>query len=65
MTPEQAAVSANILKAQSVIPIHYGSFHKPPIYIETPDATDRLRKNLNEMQIHTLIKEPGEWFDLD
>jgi len=64
MTPEQAATAANILKARSVVPIHYGSLHKPPMYIETPHPTDSLREYSGNFGIPVMVHEPGEWFDL-
>ena len=37
MTPEEAAKAARMLRARAVTPIHYGSLHRPPGYIETDD----------------------------
>ncbi len=65
MTPEQAAIAAHILQARLVVPIHYGSLHKPPMYIETPHPTERLRDKLNSLGIRAMLQEPGDWFDLD
>lgn len=65
MTPEEAAVAAHILQTKSVVPIHYHSLHKPPIYIETPHATERLSNKLSGLGIRAMILEPGEWFGLD
>jgi L-ascorbate metabolism protein UlaG (beta-lactamase superfamily) len=42
LTPEQAVSAAQILGAKMLIPIHYGAFHNPPIYNETPDIIERL-----------------------
>ena len=64
MTPEQAAVAAHILQAKSVVPIHYQSLHKPPMYVETPNATKRLSDKLNGLNIRATLLEPGEWIDL-
>lgn len=64
MTPEQAAVAAHILKAKSVVPIHFDSMHKPPIYVETADALNRLSDKLNDLGIEIILHKPGEWFEL-
>ena len=65
MNPEEAAVAARILQAKLVVPIHYQSLHKPPIYVETPNATQRLSERLNIFGIRVMRAEPGEWFELD
>lgn len=64
MTPEEAAVAAHILQAKFVVPIHYGSLHKPPMYIETPNPTERLGHKLKTLGIRMVLAEPGEWFEL-
>jgi L-ascorbate metabolism protein UlaG (beta-lactamase superfamily) len=43
LTPEQAVSAATILKAATLIPIHFGLVHHPPIYRQTPDVLERLR----------------------
>ncbi|WP_248928519.1 MBL fold metallo-hydrolase [Paenibacillus hamazuiensis] len=42
LVPEQAAAAAALLGAAQLIPNHYGVFHHPPYYVQTPDLTDRL-----------------------
>jgi L-ascorbate metabolism protein UlaG (beta-lactamase superfamily) len=42
LTPEQAVSAAKVLKAGTLIPIHYGYFHNPPVYLETEDLEERL-----------------------
>lgn len=37
MTPDQAVRAAVILRASTLVPIHYG-VHEPPIYVEQTDA---------------------------
>lgn len=64
MTPEQAAVAANILKAGFVVPIHYDAMHKPPIYIETANPIERLTASLRDLNLGIMVKEPGDWFEL-
>ncbi len=65
MTPEQAAIAAHILQARLVVPIHYGSLHKPPMYIETPHPAERLRDKLSSLGVRLMLQEPGDWFELD
>ena len=65
MTPEQAAVAANILRAQCVVPIHYGSLHKPPAYTETAQPVKRLDDQLKIWGIRMEERLPGDWFHLD
>ncbi|XEC95968.1 MBL fold metallo-hydrolase [Paenibacillus tarimensis] len=42
LTPEQAVSAAAILGSGTLVPIHYGALHYPPIYNETPDIEARL-----------------------
>lgn len=63
MSPEEAAVAANILRADLVIPIHYGSIHKPPMYTETDDVIGRLETSLGRLKIPFNILIPGIWVD--
>jgi L-ascorbate metabolism protein UlaG (beta-lactamase superfamily) len=42
MGPEQAVAAAKILKSKLLIPIHYGTFHNPPIYLETENIEERV-----------------------
>lgn len=65
MTPEEAAVAAHIIHSKSVVPIHYGSLNKVPIYVETPHSTERLRNKSKEFSIRAMLHEPAEWFELD
>ena len=65
LSPEGAAVAAHILGAKCVVPIHYHSLHKPPQYIETPHATERLEANLKPYHIDARISKPGEWFTIE
>ncbi len=65
MSPEEAAVAANILAAKTLVPIHYGSLNKPPLYVETERPTERLRDKSQEFGILAESREPGEWFEPD
>jgi len=65
MNPEQAATAAHILNARLVVPIHYSSLHKPPMYIETQHPTERLREKASNLGLQTIAYPAGEWFNLD
>lgn len=64
MSPEEAAVAAHILKAGSVVPIHYGSLHKPPMYVETSHPVERLRTRTEQLGVHVMPLEAGHWHDM-
>jgi L-ascorbate metabolism protein UlaG (beta-lactamase superfamily) len=42
MDPEQAALAAELLKADRIVPIHYGGYALPGLYEPVPDALERL-----------------------
>lgn len=42
LTPEQALVAARILDAAVLVPLHYGTFHSPPVYTEYPEVEEAL-----------------------
>lgn len=61
MNPEQAVSAAKIIKAKLFIPIHYGSFHNPPIYIETENVVERLERAAKKQQVTlTLLQQEEE-----
>ncbi|HYO82011.1 MAG TPA: MBL fold metallo-hydrolase, partial [Bryobacteraceae bacterium] len=62
MLPEQAAVAAQILRARTAVPIHYGLLHKPPEYMETPRAEERFLERAKELGLVPRIVNRGEWF---
>ena len=64
LTPEEAAIAAHLLRAQVVVPIHYGSLHKEGTYAETPQPTQRLQGKAREFGIDVRRQEPGVWFEL-
>lgn len=61
MLPEEAAVAAHLLRARVCVPIHYG-LHRPPEYVETPQAPERFAEKANELGIISLLPTRGEWF---
>jgi len=65
MTPEQAVEAAKILQARLFVPIHYGSLHRPPDYVETENILARLESKSKETNTLLSIKQPGDWFELD
>jgi L-ascorbate metabolism protein UlaG (beta-lactamase superfamily) len=42
MEPEQAALAAELLRAEQLVPIHYGAYALDGIYEPVPDALDRV-----------------------
>ncbi len=64
MTPEEAAVAAHVMRAKTVVPIHYGSLNKVPIYVETQHPVERLSGKSKEYGITADIRQPGQWFEL-
>ena len=43
MDPEQAALAAELLRAERLVPIHYGGYELPGLYEPVPDALDRVK----------------------
>lgn len=60
MGPEQAIAAAKILNCKIVVPIHYGAFHNPPIYIETESPLDRLK---GDVEIKALKNKEGFFYN--
>ncbi len=60
MTPEQVVAAAAVLGAGSLVPIHYGEFHNPPVYVETPDVLRRLKVAAHDSGVSVAMTEPGE-----
>ena len=63
MTPEEAAKAARMVGARTIVPIHYGALHRPPLYNETRDPLGRLRAAAGALGIEVQVHEPGHWFD--
>lgn len=64
LTPEQAVSAARVLEAGCLIPIHYGSFHNPPIYNETNNVEGRLILSAKHEGIKVQILQPQELLEL-
>ncbi|MGZ4810011.1 MAG: MBL fold metallo-hydrolase [Thermoanaerobaculia bacterium] len=58
LTPEQAVSAAVLLRAKSLVPIHYGASDAD--YAETPDAESRLRAAASQRNVPLRILKPGE-----
>lgn len=59
LLPEQAAIVAHILGAQTAMAIHYG-LDRPPLYAQTPDAVGRFERSVREQGITPVVLGPGE-----
>src|SRR3954447_8836780 len=64
MEPEQAAVAGELLRARTVIPIHYDGFAIEPFYRPTADPLDRFEAAGAERFYDIRLLEPGESFEL-
>jgi L-ascorbate metabolism protein UlaG (beta-lactamase superfamily) len=64
MTPEQAAAAAQILGAELAAPIHYGTFHRPPLYISLPDPDGAFAAAAVRRGVATRILQPGDEIEL-
>lgn len=64
LTPEQAVSAARVLNTSLLIPIHYGTFHNPPIYIETENAEDRLLSGAKQENIKAQLLQPNEKLEI-
>jgi L-ascorbate metabolism protein UlaG (beta-lactamase superfamily) len=49
MDPEQAALAAELLGADQLVPIHYDGFALPGLYEPVPDALNRLKSTSNRV----------------
>jgi L-ascorbate metabolism protein UlaG (beta-lactamase superfamily) len=63
MTLEQAAHAATILGARAVVPIHFG-VHQPPVYVEEPDAVERLASAGEQLSFRVLSLGAGDSADV-
>ncbi|HWX52965.1 MAG TPA: MBL fold metallo-hydrolase [Verrucomicrobiae bacterium] len=64
LTPEQAASAAAILGAKITCPIHYGTFHNPPVYTECADAEQSFLQEGARRGLETRVLTPGEEMSL-
>ncbi|MBA3831691.1 MAG: MBL fold metallo-hydrolase [Chthoniobacterales bacterium] len=60
LTPEQAAIAARLLQARALCPIHYDTFHNPPLYVEHPDAVNAAQTAAEKQGVRLEWARPGE-----
>ncbi|MFJ5763610.1 MBL fold metallo-hydrolase [Neobacillus sp. NPDC093182] len=64
LTPEQAVSAARVLNSKLLIPIHYRTFHHPPIYMETENAEARLLSAAKQENIKVQLLQPKEILEI-
>lgn len=55
MDPEQAALAAELLRAERLVPMHYGGYDIPGVYDPVPDAAERVAAACSRVS----MLEPG------
>jgi L-ascorbate metabolism protein UlaG (beta-lactamase superfamily) len=63
MEPEQAALAGELLRAGTVIPIHYDGFAIDPWYRPVSDSADRFEAAASTRAYEARVLEPGESFE--
>jgi len=63
LEPEQAATAAELLRARTLIPIHYGGYAVDPWYLPAADPKERLKRATAGRSYETRVLEPGESFE--
>ena len=64
LSPEQAAAAARVLGARWAVPIHYGTFHSPPLYISLPTPESSFVVAAGRHGVATRLPQPGEQIEL-
>lgn len=64
LSPEQAVSAAVVLQANRLIPIHYGAFHHPPGYVQTPHVMSRLITSAEQRGVQLHLLQAGDKFQL-
>ena len=59
MTPEQAAAAARALGARRAVPIHYDTFHQPPLYDAMEGADEAFLRASSACGVAAELVEPG------
>lgn len=59
LTPEQAIIAAEQLRAKLIVPIHYGG-NDPPSYLETDHPLERLQASATARRLPVKILKTGE-----
>jgi L-ascorbate metabolism protein UlaG (beta-lactamase superfamily) len=60
MTPRDAAAAARALGVREAIPIHYDTFHRPPLYDAPDGAAEAFVEAADAAGVSARIVEPGE-----
>ena len=60
MGPRQAAVAAQLLGARLAVPIHYGSLHEAPNYVQAEDPAGSFASAAAELGVDARVLDPGE-----
>jgi L-ascorbate metabolism protein UlaG (beta-lactamase superfamily) len=60
MDPEQAALAAELLQADQLVPIHWDGYALPGLYEPVPDPLKRLKSASNRVT----VLEPGETLEI-
>jgi L-ascorbate metabolism protein UlaG (beta-lactamase superfamily) len=63
LTPEQAVFAAKMLKADQLVPMHYGTLQHPPIFVETPNVLSRLAVAANKHDVGITVLKTNEQVD--
>ena len=59
MTPEQAATAGRLLRAERVVPMHFGAYDLDPYYRSIPDALDRFLAAAEDQGVSAAPAEIG------
>ena len=65
MEPEQAALAGELLRARTVVPIHYDGYAIDPWYRPTPDPRGRFSAAAGGRSYEASALEPGETLELE
>jgi L-ascorbate metabolism protein UlaG (beta-lactamase superfamily) len=64
MDPEHAALAGELLRARTVVPMHYDGFEFEPRYRPAPNAAARFAAAAAGRPYEARVPEPGESFEL-
>jgi L-ascorbate metabolism protein UlaG (beta-lactamase superfamily) len=64
MEPEQAAIAGELLRARTVVPIHYGGYAVDPWYRPVDEPLARFEAAAAERSYETRVLDPGESLEL-
>lgn len=64
MGGREAAVAATSVGARRLVPIHFGAFDAPSLYVSDADALATLRAEASELGMPVDVPRLGAWFDV-